>query len=47
MGARPLNRVIANEIKTKITDEILFGKLKNGGKLSIDFIKNAFVFKYK
>jgi ATP-dependent Clp protease ATP-binding subunit ClpA len=47
MGARPLNRVIANEIKTKITDEILFGKLKNGGKLTVDFMKQAFVFKYK
>ena len=46
MGARPLNRVIADKIKMPLTDEILFGKLKNGGKVSIDFIKGEFTFKY-
>ncbi|WP_419765490.1 MAG: ATP-dependent Clp protease ATP-binding subunit ClpA [Arcobacter sp.] len=47
MGARPLNRVISTEIKDKITDEILFGKLKNGGLVKVDFVKNEFVFKYE
>ena len=47
MGARPLNRVIAREIKDKITDEILFGKLKNGGVVKVDFVKDEFKFEYK
>ncbi|WP_428024086.1 ATP-dependent Clp protease ATP-binding subunit ClpA [Arcobacter sp.] len=47
MGARPLNRVIATEIKDKITDEILFGKLKNGGIVKVDFVKDEFKFDYK
>jgi len=47
MGARPLNRVISTEIKDKITDEILFGKLKNGGLVKVDFVKNEFVFEYE
>ncbi|MCP4969082.1 MAG: ATP-dependent Clp protease ATP-binding subunit ClpA [Arcobacter sp.] len=47
MGARPLSRVIADKIKNVLTDEILFGKLKKGGKVKIDFIKNNFTFDYK
>jgi len=31
-GARPLERVIQKEIKDKLTDEILFGKLEKGGE---------------
>jgi len=46
MGARPLNRVISNKIKNVLTDEILFGKLKKGGKVKIDFIKQQFKFTY-
>ena len=45
MGARPLNRVIADKIKNHLTDEILFGKLKKGGIVKIDF-ENEFIFKY-
>jgi len=45
MGARPLNRVISNEIKNVLTDEILFGKLKKGGLVKIDF-KEEFTFTY-
>jgi len=47
MGARPLQRVIAQEIKTPLTDEILFGKLKKGGEVKIDYVKEAFSFTYK
>lgn len=47
MGARPLNRVIAQYIKKELTDEILFGELKNGGSVYIDFVKEKFIFKYK
>jgi ATP-dependent Clp protease ATP-binding subunit ClpA len=31
MGARPLARVIEDELKAKLTDEILFGALERGG----------------
>ena len=34
-GARILDRVIDTELKQKIADEMLFGKLKNGGKVSV------------
>lgn len=46
MGARPLSRVISEKIKDKLTDEILFGKLKKGGEVKIDFVKEEFNFKY-
>ena len=47
MGARPLARVIAQKIKKVLTDEILFGKLKKGGLVSIDYIKDEFTFVYE
>ena len=34
MGARPIHRLIEDKLKKPILDEILFGKLKKGGKLS-------------
>lgn len=39
MGARPLKRFIQNNITNKLSDEILFGKLKNGGEVEVDFDK--------
>ncbi|HEY0502887.1 MAG TPA: AAA family ATPase, partial [Lysobacter sp.] len=36
MGARPMARVIQDKIKRPLADELLFGKLVNGGKVSID-----------
>jgi ATP-dependent Clp protease ATP-binding subunit ClpA len=47
MGARPLQRVITQKIKVPLTDEILFGKLKNGGTVKIDFKKEEFSFLFK
>jgi ATP-dependent Clp protease ATP-binding subunit ClpA len=35
MGARPLGRVIQREVRDPLTDEILFGKLENGGTVTI------------
>ena len=35
MGARPLARLIQEEIKRGLADELLFGKLQKGGKVSI------------
>jgi ATP-dependent Clp protease ATP-binding subunit ClpA len=34
-GARPLARVIQDSIKKPLADEILFGKLKNGGTVRV------------
>jgi ATP-dependent Clp protease ATP-binding subunit ClpA len=35
MGARPMARVIQSQIKTQLADEVLFGKLKNGGVVRV------------
>ncbi len=35
MGARPLARVIQDEIKRPLSEEILFGKLENGGDVRV------------
>jgi ATP-dependent Clp protease ATP-binding subunit ClpA len=37
MGARPLQRLIDKDIKRKLAREMLFGKLKKGGSLTIDY----------
>ncbi len=39
-GARPLGRLIQTEIKDKLSDEILFGRLTGGGKVLVDIDKN-------
>ena len=36
LGARPMSRLIQKEIKDRLADEILFGKLKKGGNVLID-----------
>ena len=46
MGARPLQRVIAQEVKQPLTDEILFGKLKKGGVAKVDILKEKLTFEY-
>lgn len=46
MGARPLTRVIRDKIKLPLSEEILFGALKDGGIATIDF-KEGFTFVYK
>ena len=35
-GARPMARVISSKIKEPLVDEILFGKLANGGSVTVD-----------
>lgn len=39
MGARPIKRYIEDNISNKLSDEILFGKLKNGGSVEISYEK--------
>ena len=45
-GARPMARLIQNEIKRVLADEILFGKLQNGGKVEVDENEDKLTFKY-
>jgi ATP-dependent Clp protease ATP-binding subunit ClpA len=43
-GARPLGRVIQEEIKKPLGDELLFGKLEHGGHVKVDVKDGKFVF---
>ena len=43
-GARPLGRLIQNEIKDILADEILFGRLEKGGKVKIDVENSKLAF---
>ena len=45
-GARPMARLIQNEIKRVLADEILFGKLQNGGKVEVDETDGKLTFTY-
>jgi ATP-dependent Clp protease ATP-binding subunit ClpA len=45
-GARPLARVIQTEVRDKLTEEILFGKLENGGTVKIGLEGDALTFTY-
>ena len=43
MGARPMTRVIQERIKRPLADELLFGKLVDGGRVTIDVRDNELV----
>lgn len=36
LGARPMGRLIQREIKDRLADEILFGRLKKGGEVKVE-----------
>jgi ATP-dependent Clp protease ATP-binding subunit ClpA len=36
MGARPMARLIQDTVRRALADELLFGKLQHGGKVTID-----------
>jgi ATP-dependent Clp protease ATP-binding subunit ClpA len=40
MGARPMARLIQQTIKTPLADEVLFGRLKNGGAVKVVVIQS-------
>jgi ATP-dependent Clp protease ATP-binding subunit ClpA len=40
MGARPMARLIQDTIRRALADELLFGKLANGGKVTVDMDKD-------
>jgi ATP-dependent Clp protease ATP-binding subunit ClpA len=46
-GARPLGRVIQTEVRDPLTDEILFGRLENGGTVTIRLAGDALAFDYE
>ena len=45
-GARPMARLIQNEIKRVLADEILFGRLQSGGKVEVDENEGKLAFTY-
>jgi len=46
-GARPLARLLQTELKDKLADELLFGKLAKGGKVRVDAQEGALAFTYE
>jgi len=45
-GARPLARLIENEVTRKLTDELLFGALENGGHVEVGYDGKELVFTF-
>ena len=43
-GARPLARVVQEKIKKPLAEELLFGKLVDGGSVSVDFVAGKLAF---
>ncbi len=46
-GARPLARVIQDELKRPLGDEVLFGKLEKGGHVEIDLLDGEVHFEFR
>lgn len=44
MGARPLARVVQEKIKKPLAEELLFGKLREGGSVYVDCINGDLIF---
>jgi ATP-dependent Clp protease ATP-binding subunit ClpA len=47
MGARPLTRIIDDQIKKPLSKEMLFGKLKSGGRVVVTSVGNNIVLNYE
>ena len=45
-GARPLARVIQERVKQPLAEELLFGRLANGGTVAIDAGPDGLVFSF-
>jgi ATP-dependent Clp protease ATP-binding subunit ClpA len=41
MGARPMARLIQDTIRSALADELLFGKLASGGRVTVDLDKDG------
>ncbi len=46
MGARPMARLIKNEIKKELANELLFGELSKGGNVKVDLGDDKLTFNY-
>jgi ATP-dependent Clp protease ATP-binding subunit ClpA len=46
-GARPMARLVHNEIKQALANELLFGRLQHGGKVTVDVADGALVFRFE
>jgi len=46
MGARPLGRIIQEKVKRPLAEEMLFGKLSEGGLVHVDLKDNDLVFSF-
>ncbi|NVJ59985.1 MAG: ATP-dependent Clp protease ATP-binding subunit ClpA [Gammaproteobacteria bacterium] len=47
MGARPMARVIREQVKKPLADELLFGRLSNGGQVKITHVDGANVLSFE
>ena len=47
LGARPLARLIQQEVETRLSDELLFGKLEKGGKVELSIEDEALHFTFE
>jgi len=47
MGARPMARIIQEQIKRPLADELLFGKLSKGGRVQISVTNDELVFDFQ
>ncbi len=46
MGARPMGRVVQEQLKKPLANEILFGRLISGGEVHVDLVGNELSFNY-
>ena len=46
LGARPMARLIQSELKNPLTEEILFGKLRKGGRVNVSLSASALSFSF-
>jgi ATP-dependent Clp protease ATP-binding subunit ClpA len=45
-GARPMARTVQTELEDRLSDELLFGRLARGGKVTADRGDDALVFRF-
>ena len=45
-GARPMGRLLQEELKKPLAEAILFGKLKEGGEVQVEVEDGKLVLKY-
>jgi ATP-dependent Clp protease ATP-binding subunit ClpA len=46
MGARPMSRLIQDQLKRELASELLFGQLSKGGEVKVGLRNDKLTFKY-